>query len=180
MKCFLMSLLVCFCSCSRYSNNNINDLIASDYCVMLRTIENKYISDMKHKYNAVLAGIGGRMMYEIQDIYLNFHMTRIVDKGEARKIYIDFVSELLARINEDDQIRPHLSHSPYTAKGVSLQLIFFREENVRPLPKNIAIVSMYKGYISYSIWDTSTNVYKEIYEETYDEAIQIVNSPCSF
>jgi len=171
LKYFLFALSIVCVSCASYS-----EYVPSNYVIVINKITDRYVKDTEEKYNVSLFGSGGGMMYNVNNIFLSFHVIKEVKLEEARKMYVEMVSDLLNRINQDEEVRPYLSHFPYTAKGVSIQLVFFSHPDISPPPENIAIVSMLNGNIRYGINNPKTELYVDIHQETYDDAVRIVNS----
>ena len=136
-------------------------------------IVNPYCTYLKKTYQLHCYGNGGGFLENINNIQLNFNGIRNLSIEEARILIIECTEELLKRINEDTQVRPYLSHYPFTEKGLTL-LINFDKKNGETVDANfIADVFTCNEMIYYDIYDPQKNLLKKIYQEPYQNALQI-------
>lgn len=119
----LLFLLVFACSsCCVYTS----DEAVPEYIRAYDRVENRYIQEMRQRYNATVVGTGGSMMRNIKYVYVAFHLCGEVSIEKSREVYVDFVNELQTRINADVKIRPYLEKYPFSVNDISIQLAFYR------------------------------------------------------
>lgn len=171
-KIFVFLLVFACSSCCVYSN----DEAVPEHIIAYDKVENRYVQDMRRKYNATVIGSGGAMMKNIKHAYLCFRLNGAVDVEKARALYIEFVKNLLEQLNSDEQVRPYLETYPFTEKEISIQLTFYLKGNKRPSEQNIALVSMGSGVIRYNVFDPKLDNYRIVYTEPYNKALEIVRN----
>ena len=79
------------------------------------------------------------------------------------------VEEYLERINNDENVRPYLSHHPFSSLGVNFDIAFqgAKEDAIR-------LVFLSEGNIAYCVVDPNQKPYVTKHRETYEEAREIV------
>lgn len=130
-----------------------------------------------NKENLFLLASGGSMMDDIQEISLDYGSYRILNIEEARMFFISKVEALLKEINESQKARPYLHNFPFTSRNVHLTISFYYPNGDWVDSPHIALVSLLnnKNKVAYVIYDKNLQRYETIYEETYEEALQIYN-----
>jgi hypothetical protein len=141
---------------------------------MVRKIEGQYIKDMVRKHNAILFGTGGGMMNDIDHIYVGFQMTKELTIDEARELLVESIDDLLQRINSAEELRPYLNHYPYSARGVSVQLMFVSKPHVPALSPYVAGALACNGMMIFMNYDSEIDDFVEVHRESYEEAVEIV------
>lgn len=163
---FLIITILFFSSCSNPGHIREADRIT-----------NLFNKKMKVE-SLVLAGSGGALMDNIKEISLDFKKVQCVDIEQSRLIYVKNVQALLHLINSDEKVRPYLNNYPFTIENVDFTIIFCGLDDFFALPPYIAHVSSYgkNGIIHYSEYNAEKDNLKTVYEESYEEALNIVNS----
>ena len=109
----------------------------------------------------------------IHDFYFTFFSLEKVNLQEARKILINSTKNLLHEINNNKEISNYLYSTPFTHRNLDLGISFFNKKGKH----------RYKNYISGCAINGNTIYYKiaypngtfaRIHEESYDEALKIV------
>ena len=143
------------------------------YVHLADNIINKTANELKKEKRLHLIGHGGSMMYDVKKLGISFVSIDEITIEEGRKLIQYCAQKLLSNINSNKQIRPYLNTVPFEVKDIDVA-ISFRE---RDTEKNYSIdfISMHYGKIIYDISDKE-EVLKTIHEETYEEALKIVES----
>ncbi|VHO02453.1 hypothetical protein [Candidatus Rhabdochlamydia sp. T3358] len=145
-----------------------------DYEKIADDITEKTAQKLKEKKNLYLIGTGGRMMNDIQAMHMSFHFYQEVDLKEARELVVYAVNEYLLDINNNEEIRPYLHEYPFTAQNVEIRIFIYKPDRSRLPPEKIYYIASINGVLEYHIRDS--NPYQAIHEETYEEALKLVNN----
>lgn len=87
----------------------------------------------------------------------------------ARSLFVKSVEDYLSRINDDEKLRPYLSHYPFIQSGVNFRISF------QATKKNeIYLVFLSHGKIIYMTKDENQAPLVKLSEESYEEAREIV------
>jgi hypothetical protein len=130
---------------------------------------------LAEKHKMAVVGISGGMMESVNLIGISFQTYRAIDRNEIRYILIDCVEELLKAINESEEIRSYLKNFPFTTNNIRIEM-FISDTNGRWLyDPNIGVASISEDNKIY-YYTTSPNaaLFKNKYEELYEEALAIV------
>ena len=146
------------------------------YCHYSHAITDKYCAEMAKNYKLYCYGYGGKFLKRVDQIDLSFNTVQNLNVAQARKLIIKCSEELLKRINADNDIKPYLSHYPFTEKGISLGVSFDQEDQKRVSSKFVAMVFTVDGNIYYSSYNHNKKKFQDVHEETYQEALKIVNN----
>lgn len=134
------------------------------------------IQDINKTYGTSCYGSGGSFLDGVKIISLSFSardMNLTID--ESRVLVVNTVEKLLKRVNDDERIRPHLEHFPFTSNGAEVSISFHDDNGERVGEDFVAYVSTNeKGRVYYSTYDHSAEKLKNLHEESYAEAVRIV------
>ncbi|HEU64351.1 MAG TPA: hypothetical protein ENH96_03045 [Chlamydiae bacterium] len=157
-----------FKSLSKYDYKN-----EPKYVHLADNIINKTANELKNEKRLHLIGHGGSLMYDVKKLGISFVSIDEITIEEGRKLIQYCAQKFLSNINSNEQIRPYLNTVPFEAKDIDVA-ISFKE---RDMGKNHSIdfISMHYGKIVYDISDKEETL-KTVHEETYDEALKIVES----
>lgn len=146
----------------------------SVYCKYAREIVDDYCSYVEKTYQLYCYGRGGGFIDNFNNIDLSFNGAKDLSVIEARILIIECTQELLRRINHDVQIKPYLSHYPFTEKGINL-LISPRKKNGDKVDSDfVALCFTCNGMLYYYVNNPKEDDLKKIYEEPYQKALEIV------
>lgn len=146
------------------------------YCHYSHAITDKYCADMAKTYKLYYYGGGGEFLKRVDRINLSFNSIQSLNIAESRILIINCTEELLKRINADKDIKPYLSHYPFTETGTDLSISFYQENRERVSAKFVAMVFTANGNIYYSSYNHNKKKLIDLHEESYQEALKIVNS----
>lgn len=149
-------------------------------------IEDKMSNDLirrfgkytQEKYGLCLCGLGGGAdPGKIYLLNLAFQATQQpISKDDARKLILTIHDELLAEINHDVELKPYLKFYPFTSENVDIKVYFRNKDRSDVFYPYIRAASIAKGKLIFATKDPEEKYgYKTWDEETYKEAVAIVN-----
>lgn len=128
------------------------------------------------RYGMVQTGEGGKMMYEIEGLFLAFNIHRSLSKEEARAILIDCAHEVISTVNNDQEIQKYLLPGGFNKKSVQVQ-IYIKPNHQKNYYPDLGVCSYNFGKLAFSTYDRDNKyVYKTDEDETYEEAIAFLES----
>ncbi len=140
-------------------------------------IVNKITSEtarkLKREKKLYLVGTGGRMMHEVEMMYMGFDFFKEINLNEARELLIYAINEYLYAINNNEEIRQYLITYPFTAKNVEIGIWVRKPDGDLPDLDKIYYISAIDGVLSYYLDLPETYSRQLIWEETFAEAQRI-------
>ncbi len=136
----------------------------------------KYVKEIKKEYGFQVDVIGGGMMGAVNLVTIGFAVQQNVDKNQGRRIAVECVEKLLKKYNENEQIRPFLKNYPFDTSNIKMYLSFIDENRDRVDKKYIALITIGNNVVCYSKYDPETKWFFDDQEESYDEALRIVEA----
>ncbi|NGX64035.1 MAG: hypothetical protein KR126chlam6_01459 [Candidatus Anoxychlamydiales bacterium] len=176
MKIKLMSLIVlkCFCLLTSCKSSPIFDYKNEPKYVHLSDeVIKKTANALKSEKGLYMIGHGGELMYDVKKLAISFVCNYEINMKEGRELIVYSVHKFLSNINSNEQIRPYLNEFPFQVKDIDIAISFKVREKIKK--DSIDFVSIYYGKVFYDISDKE-EVLKTIHEETYEEALKIVES----
>ena len=119
-------------------------------------------------------GTGGGMRGDIKMMAISFKYQQEVDIPTARELLVYCVEEYLNAINADEKVRPFLHNFPFTAKNIEIRLFISTPENGNVPFGKICCAGAIEGRVDYDVRNATTERLEIIFEETYEEALKIV------
>lgn len=178
----LIVFLLFLTSCYKSDYINTTDLILAQQSKKICKEENMSV-----------CGMGGAMMNKVTKVTVAFQAKRRVDIPEARRLIVKCVEKLRNALNSNDQIQAYLSPYPFSTNGVNISIMFlkdndeFVDRSSSGLLGNegVSAVIQVDGKVYYPSHNPRTQLLEDYYEETYEEALEIVrnngsiNPPCN-
>lgn len=193
---FFVSLALLFSGCN-------SSRLDAPYGKYADEITNAFARDMKKKYGLVCVGSGGRMANGVNAFCLRFHAYRRATVEEAREMLVTSAQMLVDRVNAHEKIRPYLNEYPFTWRGADIQIAFHNRQGNTTyyLDGSVALAQIgerattRKGFLAYDKAElqkkkgvdfidfdgtvelgkvTEREVFVDIMEESYEEALKIV------
>jgi hypothetical protein len=164
---FFLALVIIMISCDNETPN---------YIKLAHKIINQEAKKLEKEKGLVLIGTGGRMMDDIEEMYMGFQYFKEVDLDTARKLLVYCIEKYLSAINSDEKVRPYLHNYPSTVKNVEIGIWFYKPDRTNLSWGKIYYVSAINGVLSYYIKPSKNQSREAICEETYEEALKIVKS----
>jgi len=167
---FLFGVLATMLSCSSFTSQE------PDYEKIADKITVKTAKKLEKEKGLIPVGTGGRMMNDIQMMMIGFNYYHVVDIDTARHLLVDSVEEYLSAINTSEEVRPYLHNYPFTAQNVEIDIYFYGPDRHKVPAGEIKIATANQGQLVYYIDYPEKYTIKDIYEETYEDALKAVNS----
>ena len=169
--CYFLLLFLFLAGCSISNSKNYQ---VPEYEKMADRITAKTAKKIEKETGLRLCGTGGGMMNHIRMMAMSFDCSHEIDIEQARELVLHCANEYLNAINSNEEIRPHLVQYPFMPKNVQID-IFIHPSDQREIPTgSLVVVSTSYGMISYMVRGTGSERLKDVHEETYEEAVKIV------
>ena len=143
---------------------------------------NKLLSNtakiIQSKYGLQPCGVGVAMPGgPIREVTLCFETKNSFTKEQLRNLLIESSKELLDQVRSDEKIQKFLKERPFTIKNVEI-IIYNHDKNGRGLrDPQISIARISQGTLIYLTIDPENSFnFKNEYEETYEEALNLIKN----
>jgi len=129
-------------------------------------------AESKRELGLVPCGFGGRIRGKIEKLNLSFNCYKPLSLEDGRELLITSVDRYISALNSDQKIRLHLSNYPFEPKNIELE-IFIKNKNGSSIRDgNLCVIITNQGILEYITRDSATDRLREIYRETYEEAVE--------
>ncbi len=172
-KYILLFLILVFASC--FLNVKSNDFYkrGNDFL--------KNSQKFQKENNLILSGYGINLNESIETpkrnsihkFYVTFFSKEKLNLNVAREKLINSIGNFLAKVNDDVKIRNYIYEYPFTFKGLHFSIAFYSEAGKLRKEKYIHSCTLDANNIYYDI-AYPNGTFKCIHEETYEEAVKIV------
>lgn len=158
----LLLFFVCVSSIFAYDYDHERDIIVSNY-----------LKDIRKK-GVFAAGVGGGALGEVSLISLHLDCNQSHTVESARLLFVECVEELLRRINQKKELRPHLKNYPLSIREISLFIIDFSQKT-NPPKDFVAFMGLKGNDVYYFSYDHELEDYSEkhLLVESYADARDI-------
>jgi broad specificity polyphosphatase/5'/3'-nucleotidase SurE len=116
-------------------------------------------------------GLGGGMMKGVESLAMSFMSKKPFDVKTGRRLVVQCVREYLKNINDCEELTPYLINVPFTAKNLDVVLFSPTEIDNQV---DIYYIACHKGFLNYEMEKDETKCSVTVLEETYEEALKIV------
>ena len=161
----LVSLMLTFNACSGYQSPR--------YVKVAHQITAKTADKIEHEKNLHLIGTGGRMMDHIRMMAMSFNLYQEVTLEQTRSLLLYVVTTYLDAINQSDEIRPYLSHYPFTPQDIEIRIAIYKPDRSEPPLDKICYASAVNDSFHYYVARPETHSMQSIHKETYEQAVQL-------
>lgn len=165
---FYFGVMITMVSCSFDQQQVCYEKIADN-------ITAKTAEKLKREKGLICVGTGGQMMGDIQVMDMGFNFYEVVSIDTARQLLIDAAQEYLSAINASEEVRPYLHDYPFTAKNVEIVIYFYNSDGHKVPSSKLNIAAAEQGKLFYYIDYPEKSALKTIHEETYEDALKIVD-----
>ncbi|KPK33082.1 MAG: hypothetical protein AMS24_02180, partial [Chlamydiae bacterium SM23_39] len=97
------------------------------------------------------------------------------DIDKARELLVYAAEVFLNEFNSFEKIRPYLANYPFTSKNIDLSIFFHDEKNNSYASPHLTYVFLGYGETVNYVKKNENNQFQTVHEETYEEALAIVN-----
>ena len=152
------------------------------YLGMVDRITSSYNKNLKKKHGLQVIGFGGAMMEDVEKINLHYVSYKRFNVQEARTLYFEIVKGLLEKVNADKKLRPFLHNYPFQIENLKISIRFEDSPGIRVPEEFVAYVSNIKNRVCYDKYVIDPNAdhpvlrgkLTDLYEETYEEAVELL------
>lgn len=163
---YIFIILLAFCACNKNPFNRL-----SSKARISSEISQLVANRLKDQYGLMPCGTGAQMMDEIKMLALSFEYPKSVDIQTGRKLLVSGVEDFLSTINSNEQIRPYLIHYPFQPKNILFEIYLQNPDRSQPNQDSLHVLVASDGILKYKIKDPKSSLYKTIYSETFEEAV---------
>lgn len=160
-------ILTLTCACSNVPLKP--HIIAAD------KVTNPFIRNAKQKHGLSVLGTGGKMMYEVEEIYVGFTSCGAYSLSQARQHFLSIFTPFVEDIRNSSELKQYLLYPDQPEKAASISIIYILPNNQDPKPPLIGHVFTLNGKVFYSVNDQINGRFRRVHEETYQQALEIVN-----
>ena len=171
--CILFIFLFLY-ACNNSSTNK--DYKIPDYEKIADTITARTAQKIESETGLHLIGTGGGMMDHVRMMAMSFDHLEETSIEQGRELLVYCVKEYLDAINANVEIRPYLAHYPFTSKDVEIAIFIYTPTHKDVSIGKLAVVSAVRGELRYRVRQLDPVIFKQIYEETYEEAVKILET----
>jgi hypothetical protein len=134
------------------------------------------------KYHLHPAGEGVAMHGgPIRELFLSFTTKGRYTQEELRRLVINCADELVNQVNINENIQPFLFERPFTIKNTQIVIFNYDKNGSLIYDPEIANVEIVDGMLTYLTEDPEDRFkYKTRITETYEEALEALQSPFKF
>lgn len=146
-----------------------------DHVTAGQAFTKRYAIEMRRENNWWMFGFGGGYLNDINELSFKFIAHEQLELNEARRLIVENIEHLYELINNDPELSPYLTETPFGRKRITLGVMFFKTGTMDYVdPPFIDNVICVDGKIRYSTQQKDKNNLNIAYRETYEEAYEIV------
>ena len=136
----------------------------------------KATKSLNKKYNMRICGTKvGMPGGPVRLLGLSFQILHSLTREEARYLLINCSEDFLKMINTDEELRSYLKCSPFNLLNIEIDIFSIDKSGRDVYDPYIRVASLINNELSYCTKDKDQKFgYKSEYEESYDEAVQLL------
>jgi hypothetical protein len=147
------------------------------YTQYVAEITRAFSKQIKKEFGLECEGNGGCMPYDIEEISIKFAANQRATIEQARELEVKITERFVQMINAHEKIKPFLRETPFPSSRVKVGISFYQRNNTPYIDGSVAYVSQVNSRIYYRAENPDNRyVYKQIKNESYEEALKIVQS----
>ncbi len=145
------------------------------HCKLSDKIFIPYNKELKKQKNLFVCGSGGAMMGDIQSVHASYISFERFNVEQARRLYVEVMEGYISRYNANEKIRPYLHNYPVTIDNFEVMIGFENEQRKHMDGGFVALMFIAKNHrLLYCTYDHEKQEFVDLYEETYEQAREIV------
>jgi hypothetical protein len=136
------------------------------------------VKEVEKKYKIQAIGTGVAMPSGVvRKLALSFEVRKSLSKNQLRIWLLEISNELINQINASVKVQKYLVTSPATIESVDIILYNSNKDGLEVFDPEISVADIAGGILTYLTVDPSDIYgYKNRYTETYEEALQAIQS----
>lgn len=135
-----------------------------DYIKESTRIENQLVKEICAEYNLRVFCLGGGYMDEHDYLHFSFQYPKPLTISAAEDMVVQITEKVLARINEEQPLRPYLHNYPFTVKDVKVSIHSVDYMTNKPYTQS-EVDSIYAGEDDICIWKDRKILLEKPYEQ---------------
>ena len=133
-------------------------------------VSERFSDQMEIEHTFTSLGSGGEFQEKVSGFYADFETIIPYVKEEARELLASCTSTFLAKINEDEGVRPFLSKYPVTSDQISISIAFV--DKLRNPRMELSQIHLFGDQIFYSVYNPTNKAYIAIEQEQYQKSVE--------
>ncbi len=174
LKTIVKSILILLVAGCQMQNQTLSQPI--NYEIFVDEVIRAFAKEVKEEWGFNCFSTGGSMPFDIESINVKFIAYRKASIEEARELEVALTEKLIKTINSHDQIRPFLREYPLTVPHAEVSIAFYNKRNQSEFENSISRVYQIKNVIYYEVENQETYQNVTLSEETYLEALHLVQT----
>lgn len=172
---YLLFILVFFSSCLLLNENKSP---FSEVGKQVDQVLSKTIAEIEKKYNLVCSGVGDSMPDGIiKSLELHFKTKKELTRNELRELLYKCAQEMVAQAKLNGKIEDYLENPPFEIKNVEIVIFNTDRQGREVYDPEVSTAELYDNILTYLTVDRDDDCrYKNRYQETYEEALAIIQS----
>lgn len=147
------------------------------YTQYVAEITRAFSKQVKKEFGLECIGSGGCMPHDVEEISIKFAAYQRATVEQARELEVKITEKFVQMINAHEKIKPFLRETPFPSSRICVGISFSKPNNTPYTDGSVAYVSQINNKIYYRAENPNNpNVYKQIKNEPYEEALKIVQS----
>lgn len=167
----VLLLIISLCGCDIPDNNPPDEQPHKEERLADEIIY-KVAVRLKNELGLFPCGTGGRMMFQIQRLFLGFNYYKPLDIETGRKFLIIAVETFMAEVNANVAIRRYLDNYPFIPRNIEISIYIYDQNGKNVEPGKLCVLSAQDGLFEYTVCDAQTGSWTTIHKETYEEALK--------
>jgi hypothetical protein len=126
-------------------------------------------------YGLYISATGGSWLENRKYFTVYFRSNKTTNVAQARPLLITVADKFITKLNQHDQLKKALEHE-FTLDNIEVVLLFDHSSKEFDVKKHLTNARIgKKNLLSYKTYSKISDPYQIIKEETYEEALQILN-----
>jgi hypothetical protein len=175
MKILIVFIIAIIISLFVYAYSK-EDPYLSDAEKGVNTLLAQAAKQLEKKYHMKVIGEGAGMPRRVINLLiLSFRINGSLTQDEARKLLVECVEEFLQIANSDEKIRPYMKNFPFTPENLDLSVFIYDKNGQDIYNPALGLAASRHGKLFYKTYNKGSFGYASEIEESYEEALKIVN-----
>jgi hypothetical protein len=141
---------------------------------LVKKVENELEKELYTLYGLYISATGGSWLENRKYFTIHFHLDKKYNIEKARPILIDVTNKFLTKLNQHDQLKKALEHE-FTIHNINIALLFDDSDSFDPNSHIVVARIGPRNLIKYKTMSSNNKRLELVKEETYEEALQILN-----
>ena len=156
---------------------NAKEYESPAYTQYVAEITSSFLKQMYSEFGFECEASGGRMPHDVEEISVQLVAFQSATVEQARELEIKLTERFVQIINAHEKIKPFLRERPFPSSRAHVAIVFEKLKKKKTPSTDVKFVFQAKNRIYYQTENPNNPyVYKDIKNESYEEALKIVQS----